>query len=330
MKSVGLDVGYGFVKVTDDNIGYSFPSVVGDSSINPLSLDVKMNRSPIDNMRLSYKGKTYNIGKSAIKHSNYLYRDLSVSRSYGNNFEIMFLAALSLMCNKPENEVCVVTGLPPQHMHMAEDINLRLRGQHNISVFKDNRFQDVKITIHDIDIVPQPLGTFWSQYLIQDNNDQNTADGMRVGVIDIGFGTTDLAIIEDGEYIHEKSRTIPIGMSSTYKETSDEIFRRFGINKEMHSLDQIVIKKTIKLANEEKDISDILAASYDKIAQNIIVEINSQWNHKELDQILVTGGGGHEMSKHLLAYFPQAVLVNEPFTANCRGYLAWSRYKDSI
>jgi plasmid segregation protein ParM len=30
-KIVGLDVGYGFVKITDGDFGYSFPSVVGDS-----------------------------------------------------------------------------------------------------------------------------------------------------------------------------------------------------------------------------------------------------------------------------------------------------------
>jgi hypothetical protein len=28
MKLIGLDVGYGFVKVTDGNLGYSFPSVI--------------------------------------------------------------------------------------------------------------------------------------------------------------------------------------------------------------------------------------------------------------------------------------------------------------
>ena len=330
MKSVGLDVGYGFVKVTDGSVGYSFPSVIGDRSLDTFQIDIRMNRTPVDNMQIKYKGKFYNVGKAAIKHSNYLYRDLSLARNYGNNFEIMFLMALSLLCNKNENEMRVVTGLPPQYMHMAEVAKNSLVGDHEITVMRDNKFQDMEITLADLDIVPQPLGTFWSEHLTQGQSGYDVTEGLKVGVIDIGFGTTDLAIIEDGEYIHEKSLTLPIGMSAVYKEISSEIFKKYGINKEAHSLDQVVIKRRIRIANKEEDISEFLNVSYNKIAENIIVETISNWKYRELDQIIITGGGSHELGKLFLQYFPQGVLAKEPFTANSRGYLAWAMHKESF
>jgi plasmid segregation protein ParM len=330
VRSVGLDVGYGFVKVTDGNIGFSFPSVIGDRSMDTFQIDIKRNRTPVDNMQIKYKGKFYNVGKSAIKHSNYLYRDLSLARNYGNNFEIMFLMALSLLCNKKENDLRVVTGLPPQYMHMAEAARTGLLGKHEITINKDGEFQDIQISLTDLDIVPQPLGTFWAEYLTHGEDGFASIDGLKVGVIDVGFGTTDLAIIEDGEYIHEKSLTIPIGMSNTYKEVSSELFKKFGINIEIHSLDQIVIKRRLRLANKEEDISEILSESYGKIAENLIIEITSNWNYRELDQIIFTGGGSHELGKYLMQFFPQGTVAKEPFTANSRGYLAWAMQKEEM
>ena len=34
-RYIGLDVGYGFVKVTDGDSGYAFPSVVGEGDLVP-------------------------------------------------------------------------------------------------------------------------------------------------------------------------------------------------------------------------------------------------------------------------------------------------------
>ena len=96
MKLLGLDVGYGFVKVTDGNLGYSFPSVIGDGDANDQTLNFGKSLSRINNLNIIYKNKIYRVGDSAIRHSNYLYRDLSLSRSYGSDFDILFLAALSL------------------------------------------------------------------------------------------------------------------------------------------------------------------------------------------------------------------------------------------
>ncbi|HHW47448.1 MAG TPA: hypothetical protein GXX14_02390 [Clostridiaceae bacterium] len=113
MKLIGLDVGYGFIKVTDGTVGYSFPSVIGDATISDWTLSFKRDLSKINNIRIMYENKAYHIGDSAIRHSNYLYRDLSLSRSFGHDFEILFLAALSLFSNV-ENQFMIVTGLPPR------------------------------------------------------------------------------------------------------------------------------------------------------------------------------------------------------------------------
>ena len=49
---IGIDVGYGFVKVTDGQVGYSFPSVVGEGHTKP-TFSMKIGTSPaIDQLRI--------------------------------------------------------------------------------------------------------------------------------------------------------------------------------------------------------------------------------------------------------------------------------------
>ncbi|MCG1011236.1 hypothetical protein JT739_01370 [Tepidanaerobacter sp. GT38] len=68
---IGIDVGYGFVKVTDGQIGYSFPSVVGEGHTKP-TFSTKIGPSPaIDNLKIGIGDRLFFVGKSAIKHSRF-------------------------------------------------------------------------------------------------------------------------------------------------------------------------------------------------------------------------------------------------------------------
>ncbi|NLC50925.1 MAG: hypothetical protein GX764_01280 [Firmicutes bacterium] len=55
----------------------------------------------------------------------------------------------------------------------------------------------------------------------------------------------------------------------------------------------------------------------------MLVEVNSHWNCPDLEKIFLTGGGGQAVSSYLLPQLPQASLVADPTTANCRGFLSW-------
>ncbi|MFY9473978.1 MAG: hypothetical protein WBJ30_00220 [Tepidanaerobacteraceae bacterium] len=87
---IGIDVGYGFVKVTDGQVGYSFPSVVGEGHTKP-TFSMKIGTSPaIDQLRIGIGDRLFFVGKSAIKHSRFAYRDLSYTRSISDDLEILF------------------------------------------------------------------------------------------------------------------------------------------------------------------------------------------------------------------------------------------------
>ena len=203
MKLIGLDVGYGFVKVTDGNLGYSFPSIIGDSSSGTIVLNFEKQQNILNNLRIEFEGKNYWIGKSSIKRSNYLYRDLSLTRDYGNDFEILFFGALSLFHSDYGNNFRVVTGLPPERMHLADKLINRVKGERTLSIYHDGKPKKIKINVLDVEVVPQPLGTYWSEFATA--VDQGEVDALRrIAIVDIGFRTSDFAVIQDQEYISEK------------------------------------------------------------------------------------------------------------------------------
>ncbi|MGB4132324.1 MAG: ParM/StbA family protein [Tepidanaerobacteraceae bacterium] len=254
-----------------------------------------------------------------MKHSRFAYRDLSYTRSISDDLEILFFSALSLFIKDAVNAFNVVTGLPVERMHLAEDLIKRVKGERTVTLYNGASSRNTTINVNEIEVVPQPLGTYWSSL----STSAIPADG-RIGVVDIGFKTTDFATIEDSEYVPEKSTSIPVGLATAYDDIGSNLITEFGIEKESHALDGIVINRKINISGETIDISNIIESAFEKLATNILVEIHSLWNTSEFDTLLLTGGGGQALSSYLLPQLSHAKLASDPITANCRGYLTWA------
>lgn len=329
-KLIGLDVGYGFVKVTDGRTGYSFPSVVGEGHNKPTFNVLSDELSVVDDLKIGIAGELFFVGKSAIRHSKFAHRDLSYTRAISDDLETLFFSALSPYCSEPVNRFRVITGLPVERMHLASDLAERVKGEKLITIYNEGNPHEVKIDIDEVEVVPQPLGTYWAVHLNTLGQITNALEG-RVGIIDVGFRTTDLAAVEDSEYIPEKSKTIPMGLVTAYGDIASYLATTYGLEKESYDLDSIVIKGKINVAGETIDITEVINSAFEKLAINILVTVNSNWKTTDFDKLILSGGGGQSVSTYMLPQLSQAQLTSDPITANCRGYLAWAnRYWGSL
>lgn len=324
-RLVGIDIGYGFVKATDGQEGYVFPSVVGNGGNHTLLRTGLQKLEPTDELRLSVAGKVHYVGNLAVRHSRMAYRSLSATREEGNDLLVLFLSALSLFCQEPVTSFAVVTGLPPGRMHQADDLVRKLKGQHQIVRHTASGPVDSVLRVERISVVPQPLGTYWSRVL--DSRGRLPDDlrlDSRVGIIDVGFRTSDLVTVEGGEYVPEKSRTIPIGLATTYEEISASILRDHGVEREIHALDEAVIRGEVSISGQKVDITGLRDQAFEQLATKIFVEVRSMWQLAEYDHLYITGGGGQALERFLKPHFIQSSLVDDPVTANSRGYLSWA------
>jgi plasmid segregation protein ParM len=325
-RCIGIDIGYGFVKITDGQEGYLFPSVIGEGNADALPRMGLQAPSRTDDLRLMVDGTVYHVGNLAIRHSRLAHRGLSATRMEGNTFKVLLLAALSLFCPQPLNSFAVVTGLPPGRMHLMDEVMRQVRGEHRIVRLGSQGPEELTIRIDRVAVVPQPLGTYWSQVLdvrgkVKDDSAmlQGTA-----GIIDIGFRTCDLVTVKDGEYVPEQSRTIPTGLVAAYDEIAAGLLATYGIERETYALDEAVIRGDLSLAGRRVDITAIRDRAFAQLGVKLLVELQSAWQVSDYDMLVLSGGGSHGISRHLLPALPQCNVPPEPGTTNARGYVAWA------
>lgn len=325
-KLIGVDLGYGFVKATDGKEGFFFPSVVGEGNANQLLRTSPQLSDPTEELRLTVGDKVYYAGNLAVRQSRMAYRSLSTTREEGDDLLVLFLAALSLFCKEPVTNFSVVTGLPPGRMHLTDEFIRMARGSHKVLRHKASGPEELTLRIDRVSVVPQPLGAYWSQVLDvrgKVNEDLPFVDS-RVGIIDIGFRTTDLVTVEAGEYVPEQSRTVPIGMVAAYSAISSYLLANYGIERENYALDEAVIRGEVGVSGRRVDISSVRDRAYQQLATKVLVELRSAWQLAEYDALWVTGGGGQALEQYLVPQFSQGAMVPDPITANSLGYLAWA------
>lgn len=322
-KFIGLDVGYGFVKVTDGKTGFSFPSVIGEGH-HQLTFSTELNKSlGKDNLKIEFDDQLYFVGRNAVRQSKFAHRDLSFDRATGETLEVLFYTALSLFCDSTVNSFKVVTGLPIDRMHLADDLINRLTMKKKIVIFSGRNAKNLDIIVEDIEVVPQPLGSYWSQVLTESTKNVEPIKE-SVGVVDIGFKTSDLAQISDGEYLPQKSKSITIGMATAYQEIASDLMEKYNFDVEGYALDEFIMKRKILIDGKEVDISNILESAFERLSENILVGMNSLWRISDFNRIILTGGGGKAVEPYMSSSVSHIYLVTDAMTANSRGFFIWA------
>lgn len=322
VKNVGVDLGYGYVKFFEGKEPRMFPSVVGLGKSTKYKNDLMMDADPLKNLHIVIGDKSYFVGELAIRQSEVASRSLDQDRSKDKNAKILMLTALSLLCKWEEQDFNLVTGLPTNYYAaFNESWKETLKGDFETKLSRDGKFLTRQFSVDKIRVVPQPFGTLFDQVLNSMGKivDQELTES-RVGIVDIGFKTTDLAAADNMEFIDKFSYSTSTGLNNVYRLVGDVLRRDFKIDREDHQLDGCIDTKQIKVAGKTNDISNYVDEAFKIVAEKIITEIDSRWDFREFDRILLTGGGGKVLGPYLLERFANMVLVDEPQLANVRGY----------
>jgi plasmid segregation protein ParM len=330
-RVIGFDMGYGFIKVTDGQRCLRFPSVIGEA-LGRQRGAFGLHKQAVNNeddISVTIGDQTYFVGDLAIRQSRVAHRGLSPHRTEGDDLKVLLLSALSTVCREPVNEFYVVTGLPPGRMHYADQLAEQLRGRFAVTRHQGRRDVEYVINLNTVEVVPQPLGTYWSQVLDERGGlrEHSSLLSGRVGVVDIGFRTSDFATVIDGEYAPAFSRTVPVGMVSSYESLAQILAERYGLERETYALDSTMIEGSINVNGHTENIEDIRDEALAQLALKLMVEVRSTWQLAEYDAVLISGGGAHMLGDIMAASVKQCVRIDNPSTANARGYHAWGMYR---
>ncbi len=322
VRNVGVDLGYGYVKFLDGEKEYMFPSIVGSGDDIQYRSEMFLEPDLLKNLHIEIGKETFFVGDLAIRQSEIASRSLDQDRSKDKNSKVLMLTVLSLLTSKEDQQFNLVTGLPTNYYGAyKDDWRNSLLGSYKTNIWKDGKLKECSFQIKNARIVPQPFGTLFNLLLNHEGEvvDQELSKEM-VGIVDIGFKTTDMAVANHTEFIDRLSFSTVTALSTIYRLVGERLRREYKIDKEDHHLDDCISSRTIKIAGEEHDISSWVDSAFRMVAGKIATEIESRWDFKQFDRILLTGGGGEALSPYIKNSFPNMVLVEDAQVANVKGY----------
>ncbi|WP_300464779.1 ParM/StbA family protein [Desulfobacula sp.] len=333
MEIVGIDVGFGFTKAYNGKNSVIFKSIIGDAT------DIQFHSSLDDgssssNLHITLEDKSYFLGSYAERQSNIREFTLDQEKLIEEFVKILAIAAAGI-CTETSAPIQVVSGLPVGYLRRdSKRLKEMILGTHNIT-FHHKDGQDVKKRIHidKILIIPQPIGSIFN--LLFDDQGQikdRELATQKIGVVDIGFKTTDFSIFDHLHYIERGSSTLDTGISKCFSVIANKLRQETNINIELYRMFKFVESGMIKIRGKEYNISNLKKRVYTHAASAIASDLNRLWeNEWDMDTILLSGGGSVELAAYLTPNINGNIIPIYPngdarFN-NVRGYCKFGRYK---
>ncbi len=333
MEIVGIDVGFGFTKAYNGKNSVIFKSLIGDAADIQFQTSLG-NQSPLSTLHMTLEDRSYFLGDFAELQSSIREYTLDQEKFVKEFVRILAIAAVSLCCDTSA-PVKVVSGLPVGYLkrdsRILKDI---IKGTHDITFHSPNGEKTRKtVTIDQVMVIPQPIGSIFN--LIFDDSGRihnKSLAAQKIGVVDIGYKTSDFSIFDRLQYIERGSSTMDTGISKCFSVIANKLRQESNINIELYRMFKFTESGVIKIRGKEYNISNLTKRVYNHAASAIASDLNRLWeNDWDIDSIVLTGGGSLELFKYLAPNIEGNVIPiskdQDPRFNNVYGYLKFGRYK---
>ena len=321
MRLYGVDIGYGFTKVAA--VGRPplvMPSIVGSNEELSYRSDIG---DRIRIVPLSLNGHSYLVGEAAKRFSRHRYRIFDSTWAESPYYLLLFVSALMRIDKSAAEPTAVVTGLPVSHytQDRVRQVQELLGQARNVRISSG----EASVKAEKIKVIPQPFGSFFD-LILNDEGKLKDPDNIRerVGIIDIGFQTTDLALATP-QFIESSSGSLDVGVRSVADQLSRDLSRKYAITLDTTEAEEALRHKSVKIFGESVDVSEMIEERTREVAELILSYGHSLWGRGERLNRLILAGGGANIFRSYFSSYPNLQVPEEPSLSNVRGYLKLAR-----
>ncbi len=331
MLMAGVDVGFGFTKATDGESSTLFKSIIGEPQPRSME-DNFFSSEAVPGLHLTLDDRSYFVGELAESESRVRQFTLDQAQMVTQQFKILALAALAKVVPS-RVPVNVITGLPVgYYMEYKDKLTQVLQGEHKLLIHDSAQGNETVLNINRARVIPQPYGSL-VDYLFRDDGTILRADAARqkIGVVDIGFKTTDFTVCKGFRHSERGSRTTDTGIAKAFTYISEALNDMSGVNVEIYRMFDAVREGSIKIRGAEYDLSKVKGEVFGRLATAVASDMERVWTDDwDLDLVLLAGGGGDVLFEYLkpLVRGELALLKTkeDPRMANVSGYVKYGRY----
>ena len=335
MQILGIDVGFGFTKATNGKDTFIFKSIFGEDADIQFWADFG-DDTPTDHIHVTIDGKSYFIGDLAEQQSSVLHFTLDQEKLITDYVKILSLAVAGMFLDKDEAinvPINLVSGLPIGFFKQNhERFDELLTGHHSVTYHSQNGQDTTKeLYINKVRMLPQPLGSVLN--LLMDDNGKivnKTLANQKVGVVDIGFRTTDFTILDRLRYIDRGSRTMETGIAKGFSVIANKLREKCGVSVELYRLYNAAETGSIKMRGNRVNFVKIRDEVYSQLAASIANDIDRLWAADwDIDAIILTGGGCRDLAQYLRPQITGNIIPVEanrdPRLNNVLGYIKYGQ-----
>ncbi len=329
MQTVGLDMGFGWMKVWSGPQQFKFPAVVARGNSRNLArvtetftpgqlvLDVEITDENT--------GRTehYFLGDLAVREGEQPTYVWAKNKVQDEMAVACMATSLALVAENDKQDIYLITGLPIAHFgtQLRENYEKHLRGRRLTIKFLSGRLQGKvkQIRILSSKVFPQGYGAYLDQLMDDQGGIANTEYLRPTGVLDIGFKTSDIVFVQDMQPVDRNSFPLELGMAWAYEQVQRHLSSTYDIHKSLEEMEEIFEERQIRINRDFRRIDQWVDSAYQALTDRLKNEIARKWlNITDLETILVAGGGGIALFDFL--DFPQKVLPAEAQFANAKGF----------
>ena len=334
MEYVSVDIGYGFVKAISSNgKRVIFPAVVGSGreGMNfSLGNEAATNEQKLDELHIQMNGKHYYVGEMAQRNATDYSRVFERVRFNHEYTMILLQTAIHLVTSPKETEITLFTGLPlDYYKSQVKDFEAKLREP--LPAFNwvsGGATESLAKTIQAVKVFPQALSAIWATLINAEGrvvHPELMQEGNQIAVIDIGFRTTDVCVVEmkkGGGFrpLLALCDTIDIGVvnlqdmiKTAYKDKTG------GSNLSESKIERILSTKQMKYKGKDVDFTAEVEKAHQSVVSAIEDRISTLWKEEAdtFDATFLLGGGGSTFQ----SFFTNAydTILDSQF-ANAIGY----------
>lgn len=331
MLILGVDVGFGFTKATDGETSILFKSIVGEPQSRSIDENFFSDQT-MSGLHLTLEDRSYFVGELAESESRVRQFTLDQAQMVTQHFKILAMAGMASIATShvPFN---VVTGLPVGYfMEYKERLSEALTGEHSVTVIEGSQSNEVLLNVNRVRIIPQPYGSL-VDFLFREDGTILKRDvaGQKIGIVDIGFKTTDFTVCRGLKHSERGSRTTETGIAKAFQFISEALREMSGVTVEVYRLYDAVREGSIKIRGAEYDLTNVKNEVFGRLAAAVASDMERIWaDDWDLDLVILTGGGGEALFEYMKPLVKGELVPLEtredPRMCNVAGYVKYGRY----
>lgn len=347
LRKLGVDPGFGNVKVGEVQHGsiatFTLPSQVGIARARKDGLTlsgvvrVRRGRNPY---RVEFEGTEWLVGPNVADYTDPI-NQMDFDRFTDSpELRATLYAALYQIVNGGSHRLALAMALPVevvQDKTNAEQVEQGLKnwllGRH---VFSVNGVETVLDVVNVRCKIPQPVATWFEWGMDHSGQWAKGDEALRapVVVIDQGFNTLDVLVVEKGKISDRYTRGRTLGMRRAAERLTGTLEKKYSVKVELYAANELVQNVVNSQAaytyvqGQAIDVTAETRQALHSLETEVIDFVDKVMEAIGMStRVLLTGGGALALAGRLTRKYPHTEVMYEPVLTNARGLAKMAQRK---